>query len=345
MNPAVDPRVIAEAYEQDEAAAAAEYGAEFRRDIESFVSREAADACVIPGRRELPPVAGVRYFAFVDPSGGSHDSMTLAVAHRGSDGKAVLDSVYEVRPPFSPAEVVEEFAAALRRYGIDRVTGDRYAGEWPRERFREHGISFDTAEHPKSDLYRELLPLLNSGRVELLDNPRLLNQLCSLERRTSRGGRDSIDHPPNAHDDLINAAAGALVRAVDRSPGWTLLNEDAADTADGKPLHPFDQQLRQAFPSAFEEPDDLTCRQCVNRTAKDSRPWCKARRLFIEDRQPACDFFDSRPREETSSGPCAPDHPEASASADCCFQGVNQESKLKSPQRQPKAPPRKAECY
>jgi len=32
-----------------------------------------------------------------------------------------------------------------------------------------------------------------------------------LERRTAQGGRDSIDHPPGAHDDLANAAAGALV--------------------------------------------------------------------------------------------------------------------------------------
>jgi hypothetical protein len=34
-----------------------------------------------------------------------------------------------------------------------------------------------------------------------------------LERRTSRGGRDSIDHAPGSHDDLANAAAGAIVAA------------------------------------------------------------------------------------------------------------------------------------
>ncbi len=39
-------------------------------------------------------------------------------------------------------------------------------------------------------------------------------QLCGLERRTSRGGRDSIDHGPGGHDDLSNAVAGALVRAA-----------------------------------------------------------------------------------------------------------------------------------
>jgi hypothetical protein len=42
----------------------------------------------------------------------------------------------------------------------------------------------------------------------LLDDPRLIDQLCALERRTARGGRDSIDHPPGAHDDVVNTVAG-----------------------------------------------------------------------------------------------------------------------------------------
>ncbi|TMA58326.1 MAG: hypothetical protein E6J75_05625, partial [Deltaproteobacteria bacterium] len=57
----------------------------------------------------------------------------------------------------------------------------------------------------------------NSGRVELLDHPRLVAQLCGLERRTAWGGRDSIDHGPGGHDDVANAVAGALV-AVAEAP-------------------------------------------------------------------------------------------------------------------------------
>jgi hypothetical protein len=53
----------------------------------------------------------------------------------------------------------------------------------------------------------------NSGQAELLDAHRLTTQLCALERRTARGGRDSIDHAPAAHDDVANAVAGALVLA------------------------------------------------------------------------------------------------------------------------------------
>jgi hypothetical protein len=62
---------------------------------------------------------------------------------------------------------------------------------------------------PKSDLYRNLLPLLNSRRVQLLDDRRLISQLHGLERRTARGGRDSIDHAPGQHDDVANSVAGA----------------------------------------------------------------------------------------------------------------------------------------
>jgi hypothetical protein len=55
------------------------------------------------------------------------------------------------------------------------------------------------------------LPLINSQQVELLDNSRMISQLCSLERRVGRGGRDSIDSPPGgSHDDVANCVAGVI---------------------------------------------------------------------------------------------------------------------------------------
>jgi hypothetical protein len=140
--------------------------------------------------------------------------MTLAIAHREKDGTVVLDAVRERRPPFSPEAVVAEFAELCRGYRVTKVLGDRYAGDWPREAFRRHSLAYEVAAKVKSDLYRDLLPLINSGRVELLDERRLVAQICGLERRTARGGKDSIDHAPHAHDDLANAAAGALVLAA-----------------------------------------------------------------------------------------------------------------------------------
>ncbi len=120
----------------------------------------------------------------------------------------VLDAVRERKPPFKPDAVVDEFATLLKAYRVGTVQGDRYAGEWPRERFRKTGIGYQPADKPKSDLYRDLLPALNSNQIELLDHPRLITQVCALERRTARGGRDSIDPAPGAHDDLANVLAG-----------------------------------------------------------------------------------------------------------------------------------------
>ena len=220
MNPTVPQAVIDRAYAEDSAVASAEFGAQFRRDIEGFVSREAIDGVVVPGRRELPPTPRVRYVAFVDPSGGSQDAMTIAIAHW--DGtRAVLDAVREVRPPFSPEVVVTDFATVVHEYGLNQVHGDRYAGVWPPDEFRKHGIAYRVSERTKSIIYSELLPTVNSGRVELLDHRRLLAQLAGLERRTTRSGQDSIDHAPRAHDDLINAAAGALTEALRRRSGVT----------------------------------------------------------------------------------------------------------------------------
>jgi hypothetical protein len=212
FNPTLPESVVARALERDHAAASAEYLAQFRTDIESFIAREAVEAATVPGRRELPPTTGVSYVAWTDPAGGSGgDSFTLAIAHRDRNGRGILDLVREVQPMFSPEQTAELFAGVLRSYGITRVTGDRYAGEWPREQFRKHGVAYEPAEQTKSQVYVELLPLLNSGRIELLDHPRLAAQLCNLERRTSRGGRDSIDHGPGGHDDVANSVAGALV--------------------------------------------------------------------------------------------------------------------------------------
>jgi hypothetical protein len=238
MNSRLDPKIVDEAYRCDPIAAAAEYGAEFRSDCESFISREAIETCVMKGRLELPRVEGTRYFAFVDPSGGSADSMTLGIAHLSKLGRATLDLLREIRPPFSPEKVVREFATTLKAYGLSEVTGDRYAGEWPRERFNVYGIMYRPSEKSRSDIYMELLPLLNSRRTELLDIPRLVSQVAGLERHAARGGRESVDHAPGQHDDIANAAAGALVLAMNSAyeggPGF-LATGGAIIRSDEKP--------------------------------------------------------------------------------------------------------------
>jgi hypothetical protein len=43
-----------------------------------------------------------------------------------------------------------------------------------------------------------------------------VNQICNLERKVGRGGRDSIDHARGAKDDLANVAAGVFTMLTGR---------------------------------------------------------------------------------------------------------------------------------
>jgi hypothetical protein len=219
MNPSVPQADIDNAMDADPARATAEYLAEFRTDVETFLSRKAIEQCVSLGVSARAPLSSLQYVGFVDPSGGASDSMTMAIAHAETrDGRRaiVLDAIAERKPPFSPEAVAEEFASLLKQYRVYTIHGDRYAGEWPREQFRKRGITYMPAAKAKSDIYLELLPHVSSRSLDLLDHPKLCTQLISLERRTARGGRDSIDHSPGAHDDLANAVAGAIYLAASK---------------------------------------------------------------------------------------------------------------------------------
>lgn len=215
MNPSLDPQVIEDAYRDDPVAAASEYGSggsvSFRSDVAGFVEREVVEAAVIP-QGVVPPVAGIKYFAFLDFAGGSSkDSAAAAVAHADGE-RVVLDLAHEIRSPFSPERACEELANIVLPYASE-VTLDRFAGDFPREQLRKHGLTTKVSEKTKTELYGAVLPLLNSSRVELLQVPTLIEQLVGLERRTSRNGRENIAERPGSRDDVANAAAGALVLA------------------------------------------------------------------------------------------------------------------------------------
>jgi hypothetical protein len=226
MNPTVRQSVIDAAVEADPARAQAEYYATFRADVEAFVSREIVNAVVSVGTYERAPLSTFSYQAFLDFSGGSgSDSMTLAIGHK-DDTTVVIDALREVRPPFSPEFAISTFAHLLKSYRIYSVEGDAFGGEFAREPLRKHNVSYSVCKKPKSQLYVEhLLPWLNSGRVDLLDHPRSIAQICALECHTARAGKDRIDHPPGGHDDLANAIAGLVARVggggqYDHSFAW-----------------------------------------------------------------------------------------------------------------------------
>jgi hypothetical protein len=178
MNPGLDPEWIAEQIALDPIGADSEYNATFRSDTDAFLRREFVEACIVRGRHELQPINGRRYHAFTDASGGASDSFTLGISHL-EDNIAILDCVREVKPPFSHQNVVSEFAAVCKSYRCFEVFGDDYSGGFVKELFRTQGVAYRKSIRTKSEIFLDLLPMINSGRVELLDDTRLLQQLVA----------------------------------------------------------------------------------------------------------------------------------------------------------------------
>lgn len=224
FNPTIDSKIIEDAKRDDPEAAAAEWDAQFRGDLSTFIDRVMLENSAEAGVKERPFDSRFRYTAFCDPSGGQHDSMTLAIAHK-HEARVILDLACEWKAPFSPPEVVEDMVAILRRYRLTTLRGDRYSAEWVKSAFRQHSITYVTSDKTRSEIYLDFLPQVTSYSAVLLENPRLIGQLAQLERRTGQSGRDSVDHMRGASDDLANAAAGALVYAAAQSTrGYTMHN-------------------------------------------------------------------------------------------------------------------------
>lgn len=209
MNPKHEQSWMNRLLKRDKIKMRAEYGAEFREDIESYLSEAEVDAVIAKGMRGSLPVLGTKYFCFVDMSGGRKDYFALSIGHN-EGGKVVIDRVEERRPQ-DPAIVVDEFKAILEDYKLSRVTGDRYAGEWPRSAFNKKDVRYEISSLDKTEIFLQFSPLVAMRKVQLPDNEVLKNQLLSLERKTRQGGKDAIEHPRGLHDDLANACAGCAV--------------------------------------------------------------------------------------------------------------------------------------
>jgi len=218
MNPTISQSFIDKEIEKDPDAGRAEWLGLFREDVSAAFPLEVIEACIIPGRLELPPLPHVlQYFGFVDPSGGRHDAFTLAIAHLDSEDRIILDAVRATRPPFDPSEVAKEYSEVSKAYGLASVIGDNYGGEWPKAEFAKHGITYDLSEKTKSELYLATIPVFTSKRIELLDNDRMKTEFRRLERRRGRSGKDTIDHPPRGSDDTANAVSGVICLASDHA--------------------------------------------------------------------------------------------------------------------------------
>jgi hypothetical protein len=78
------------------------------------------------------------------------------------------------------------------------------------------------------------VPQFARQALSIPDHPKLIRELRLLERRTSRMGRDAVDHGRNGSDDYANALCGALrqLAATSYDTSYKWVNGDDGDDPD-----------------------------------------------------------------------------------------------------------------
>jgi hypothetical protein len=267
MNPLLPADYLERMRVEDPEAYRSEVLGEFRAGLSSLLDPAALDAVIDAGRRESPREPHRLYRAHFDASGGRGDAAALAIGHRepGRDGVVVLDAARRWPAPHSPQTVIAEAAAVMCDYGVRRVAVDRYGGQFPVGEFARHGIRAEVATSTTSEHHLALVPLVNAGRVRLLDLPELRRELAGLERRAGSGGRDRVDHRPGAHDDLAAAVSGvvaALARRVAGDTGVTLGEPAVSAVTQGasneRAIFTADPSSSDYWPAAWDQNDPET---------------------------------------------------------------------------------------
>jgi len=203
---------LAAAKLRDPAAFESEHMARFRSDLSAMYDPAVIDQAVNYDRpMELPVRATAgSYFAFADVAGGGgKDSYAIALGHLEGE-KVVIDVIRSRAPKFNPEEVTSQYCDLLKTYGISRVVGDKFSGDWASNAFAKFGITYDRAEKTKSALYLEAEGAFNTNRVSLPNRETAILQLKALVRRVRSGGSDNVDTDSGQPEDEANVLCGVI---------------------------------------------------------------------------------------------------------------------------------------
>jgi hypothetical protein len=229
---------LAAAKLRDPAAFESEHMARFRSDLSAMYDPAVIDQAVNFDRpMELPfRAAAESYFAFVDVAGGGgKDSYAIALGHLEGE-KVVVDVIRSRAPKFNPEEVTQQYCELLKAYGISRVVGDKFSGDWASNAHAKFGITYERAEKTKSEIYLEAEGAFNTGRVELPNRETAVSQLKALVRKVRSGGRDSVDTDSGQPEDEANVLCGVIASLPNAQKGCGIeWHDDRRVDAEGDP--------------------------------------------------------------------------------------------------------------
>ena len=207
-----------------------EYAAEFHADSRAWLPSHVTDHARIADLPAVQERGDGELFAFVDVAGGgARDGFAAAVAEALEPGederpRARLLEVVHWEPPFNVDDAIKETAAFCRKYGLDEITGDRWATPTAGVSWNELGVTYRESERSTSLIYQDVAGALISGRAVLLNEPLLISQLRGLVEVARQTPPPRVDHVNGGHDDVACAACGALRLALEHEPVqvWTI---------------------------------------------------------------------------------------------------------------------------
>ena len=224
MNPTLQPSVLERERKHNEERFRREYLAEFTDQINAWVVPEVLEPCIVRFRTELPRIENAAYIIAVDPAFVRND-FALAVLHKAAGGLVVVDRVARwagtKKAPLGYERVCEMIAGFANEYGIREVWGDQYCAPVINQCLGKLGIryrDYTFGARTRADLFGNLKHLLVQNKIELLDEPTLLQQLRALEERSAPNGNIDIRPRYGQKDDVAVAVALAAFELAKRPP-------------------------------------------------------------------------------------------------------------------------------
>ena len=160
--------------------------------------------------------------------GFRQDSSSLCIVE--SDGKVYRVARYlELRPrpgkPLVPSEVVRQFAAICREYGLRWVVSDGHYREAIVEHLSTHGLGLVDApggSTGKMEVYTRARAVLHQGLAVLPDDRKFIQQMKEITSKLSANGLIHIRSPRKAgsgHGDMVSSWVLAIHKLAHRKPG------------------------------------------------------------------------------------------------------------------------------
>lgn len=201
-----------------------ELRANFVDSISNFILPEFVDMCVTRGVNFNPPSDDRRtvYSAAIDAA-FKGDRFAFCVV--GYNEKRITQYVLKYwegtkKNPVKIHEVAAYIRTICKQYGLNEIAADQYAFQPMRELFLQYGINLveNTFTLPyKRKIYFGLKRQIHNQQIDLLDVPLLHKEIKELVVEQTPSGQIRIGHPQQGSDDLSDATAVAVFRAMEKA--------------------------------------------------------------------------------------------------------------------------------